>query len=223
MEAAEPHRPEHHRPHGGPPHRRRGGRFGGRGAHGPAPHGPPHGSYGSEHRRGAPSRPRGPFWGSRDGGAPFDLSALADAFVPGYFGGNNDNSAARDGPPDDGTFTPEIDVFDTPSAYVIHASLPGAKKSDLSITYSAQRFSVCISGVVTRPGVDEDMMATLALDERKIGSFERQVKLERGVQIEEDKIGAKLEDGVLRVTVPKVQMLEDSEDEYVDVKKIDLE
>lgn len=160
------------------------------------------------------------------GGAPFDLSALADAFVPGLFGGMNNstnNTAARNGPAEDGTFTPEIDVFDTPSAYIIHASLPGAKKSELSITYSAQRSSVCISGVVTRPGVDEEMMAALALDERKIGSFEREVKLERGVQIEEDNIGAKLEDGVLRVTVPKVQLLEDSEEEYIDVKKVELE
>lgn len=158
------------------------------------------------------------------GGAPFDLSALAEAFAPGLFAGNNnENNTSRNGPAQDGTFTPEIDVFDTPSAYIIHGSLPGAKKSDLSITYSAQRSSVCISGVVTRPDVDEEMMATLALDERKVGSFEREVKLERGVQIEEDSIAAKLEDGVLRVTVPKVQLLEDSEEEYVDVKKVELE
>lgn len=123
---------------------------------------------------------------------------------------------------EDGTFTPEIDVFDTPSAYIVHASLPGAKKPDISITYSATRSSVNISGVVTRPGVDEELMSTLALDERKVGAFERNVRLDESVKIDEDGISAKLEDGVLRVTIPKV-VLDEEEEEYIDVKKVELE
>lgn len=78
-----------------------------------------------------------------------------------------------------------------------------------------------VSGVVTRPGVDEEMMGTLALDERKVGAFEREVRLEEGVKVDEDGISAKLEDGVLRVIVPKM-MVED-EEEYVDVKRIELD
>ena len=95
----------------------------------------------------------------------FDLSALAEAFAPGLF--NNNTAVARNG--DDGTFTPEVDVFDTESAYIIHASLPGAKKPDLDISYAAARNSITISGVITRPDVDEDMMSTLAMDELATG------------------------------------------------------
>ena len=142
-----------------------------------------------------------------------------EAFAPGLFGGA-DSSAPR-GVREDGTFTPELDLYDTVEAYILHLSLPGAKKPDLSITYSAARSSVTVSGVVTRPGVDEEMMGTLAIDERRVGAFEREVKLEDGTKIDEEGISAKLEDGVLRVTIPK--MMQDEEEEYVDVKRIELD
>ncbi|KAL1296757.1 hypothetical protein AAFC00_000223 [Neodothiora populina] len=119
-------------------------------------------------------------------------------------------------------FHPELDLFDTVEAYILHLSLPGAKKPDLSITYSSPRNSVTVSGVVTRPGVDEEMMDALALDERKVGAFEREIKLEEGVKIDEEGISAKLEDGVLRVVVPKI-LQEEEEEEYVNVKRISLE
>lgn len=192
-----------------------------RGGHGHGPHG---------HRRGGPRgfgdfRGHGRHGSSGPGGPPsfpFDLSALAEAFVPGLFGSaaNNNSTVAR-GNTNDGMFHPELDLFDTVEAYILHMSLPGAKKPDLSITYSAARNSVTVSGVVTRPDVDEEMMDALALDERKIGAFEREVKLEEGVKVDEEGISAKLEDGVLRVVVPK--MMQEEDEEYVDVKRISLE
>lgn len=214
---AEPHHhPRSHSPHrGGPhhhrgpsprrrgpsPHHRRGGRCGGRGGRG---------GFGLRggHRHGPP----------RGGNFPFDLNALAEAFAPGLFA--NDSAVARNSNNNDGTFTPDIDVFDTASAYIVHVSLPGAKKSDLDITYNPARNSVTITGVVTRPGVDEEMMSALALDERKVGTFEREIKLDENARVNDDAIAAKLEDGVLRVTVPKVL---DDEEEYVTVKKVELE
>lgn len=146
------------------------------------------------------------------------MSALAEAFAPGMF--NNNTAVARNG--EDGTFTPDVDVFDTETAYIIHASVPGAKKPDLDITYTAARNSVTISGVVMRPDVDEDMMQTLAMDERKIGAFEREIRLDEKVKIYEEGIGAKLEDGVLRVTVPKI-LEESDEEEYVEVRRVELD
>lgn len=32
-------------------------------------------------------------------------------------------------------FSPAVDVFDTPTTYVLHVSLPGAKKEDIGINY----------------------------------------------------------------------------------------
>lgn len=208
-----------------------GPRFGPRG-HGPHGHGPhghhgPHGGFGGfggprgrHHHHGGPGGPRG--FGR--GGFPFDLSALAEAFMPGMFNmgeaSNNDSRGLVKA--NDGTFVPELDLFDTVEAYIVHLSLPGAKKSDIDITYSAARNSVTVSGVVTRPGVDEEMMGAIALDERReVGAFEREIKLEGGVKIDEDGIAAKLEDGILRVTVPKIFI--DEEEEYVDVKRVQLE
>lgn len=209
------HGPHGHGRHGHGPHGegRRGGRCGMRGERRHDPHGGP---GGHSHGHG----PRGPGGPGGFGQFPFDLSSLIEAFAPGVLSGSNNAGAARDSN-DDGNFRPDLDLFDTVEAYVLHLSLPGAKKSDISTTYSSVRNSITVSGVVTRPNVDEEMMNTLSIDERRAGAFEREIKLESGVKIDEDGISAKLEDGVLRVIVPKV--LDEEDEEYIDVKRIELD
>jgi HSP20 family protein len=65
------------------------------------------------------------------------------------------------------------------------------------------------------------MMNCLIQDERReVGMFEREIKLEDGVKIDEEKIGAKLEDGVLRVVVPKIT---EEEEGWESVRKVELE
>jgi HSP20 family protein len=210
-----PHRGPHHH-HEGPHHR---GRGRGRG---------PRGGHHNSHPRGPPA-------------FPFDLNALAEAFGPAFFGGNifggpdvdafpttreeQSKNAPKDEQPktntNDGTFTPSIDLFSTPTSYILHTSLPGAKKPDLDITYNGTRNSITISGVITRPDVSENMMNCLIQDERReVGMFEREIKLEDGVKIDEEKIGAKLEDGVLRVIVPKIL---EEEEGWESVRKVELE
>ena len=115
-------------------------------------------------------------------------------------------------------FTPPADIFDTPDAYVVHVSLPGAKKEDVGVNWDADKSELNIAGVVYRPG-DEEFLKTLALDERKVGVFERKVKLgskANPANVDADGISAKMEDGVLLITIPK-------NEEFVDVKKIDIE
>jgi HSP20 family protein len=163
------------------------------------------------------------------------LSALAEAFGSAFFGGPNaEASTSNRGEQtksaneqqvktniQDGSFTPSIDLFSTPTSYILHTSLPGAKKPDLDITYNSTRNSITISGVITRPDVSENMMNCLIQDERReVGMFEREIKLEDGVKIDEEKIGAKLEDGVLRVIVPKIT---EEEEGWESVRKVELE
>ena len=115
-------------------------------------------------------------------------------------------------------FTPPADIFDTPDAYVVHISLPGAKKEDVGVNWDADKSELNIAGVIYRPG-DEEFLKTLALDERNVGAFERKVKLgskANQANVDSDGIGAKMEDGVLLVTIPKTE-------EFVDVKKVDIE
>jgi HSP20 family protein len=115
--------------------------------------------------------------------------------------------------------TPEADIFDTESAYVVHVSLPGAKKEDVGVNWDAEKSELSIAGVIYRPG-DEEFLRTLALNERKVGAFERKIRLgtrANPANIDSDGITAKLEDGVLRVEVPKL------DSGYVEIRKVDIE
>lgn len=149
------------------------------------------------------------------GTAPPFLNNLAEMFQSQLFGDEN-TGASRDKSDD---FTPEVDIFDTETAFVIHASLPGAKKEDVGVNWDAEKSELSIAGVIYRPG-DEELLKTLALDERKVGAFERKVRLgsrANPAQVDVDGITAKMEDGVLRIEVPKL------DSGYVEIKKVDIE
>jgi HSP20 family molecular chaperone IbpA len=146
----------------------------------------------------------------------FDPAALAahfwERFTDEHPSTNKDNKEAGD-------FTPEADVFDTDAAFVVHIALPGAKKEDVGVNWDTEKSELSVAGVIYRPG-DEAFLKTLALDERKVGPFERKIRLgtrANPAQIDADGISAKLEDGVLRVEVPKM------DSGFVEVRKVDIE
>ncbi|GAB1197539.1 hypothetical protein APSETT444_006836 [Aspergillus pseudonomiae] len=107
--------------------------------------------------------------------------------------------------PDTASFTPPVDVFVTATQTIVHASLPGAQKSDMSVGYDASRSMLRIAGVVHRPSVDEEMHRALLVRERgrHLGMFEREIPVSHGVV--DDVIQARLEDGVLKVIMPRVE------------------
>lgn len=126
-----------------------------------------------------------------------------------------DLSTAAEGlglkPPKSGEtdFEPRTDIFETGNEYTIHLSLPGAKKSDLGVEYDGEHSILRISGVVHRPGVDEEMMTKLVVDGRKreTGVFEKIIHLgtpRDPAKVDVQGITAKMVDGVLVVRVPKV-------------------
>jgi HSP20 family protein len=180
----------------------RGGR-GGRGRHGPGHHGPPgagpFGPYG--HGRGPHGwgrHGRGRHHGPPGGNFGFLRQLAAQFGIP------------FDSPQKDVDFVPTVDVFDTPANYIMHVSLPGANKNDLSIDYDADESVLRLAGVVYRPGMSEELHQSLAMEERsrEVGVFEREVRLgtrEAPAPVSVDEITAKLEDGVLTVTVPKIE------------------
>ena len=118
------------------------------------------------------------------------------------------------------SFIPPVDIFSTEKAYVLHVALPGAKKEDVGVNWDAEKSLLNLAGVVYRQG-DEEFLKTLSKSERRVGAFERTIKLPPGDEekdeIDGDAITAKLEDGVLVVTVPKI------EKEWTEVKKVDIE
>lgn len=136
-----------------------------------------------------------------------------------FGGGEGGGERGKDTTANSRDFKPEADVFDVEDSYVIHISLPGAKKEDVGVNWEADKSELSVAGVIYRPG-DEDFLKTLALDERKVGAFERKVRLgsrANPAQVDIEGITAKLEDGVLRVIVPKLN------EEFVEIKKVDIE
>ncbi|KAL3419046.1 hsp20 alpha crystallin family protein [Phlyctema vagabunda] len=199
-----PHRRHGRRGH----HDRRGGRGGrGFGRRGPPPH---------------------PFAGPNP---MFDMSGLMQALAShplaqawrGYAeqaaGQQSGETLVPEDVGDENSFTPPIDIFSTETSFVLHVALPGAKKEDVGINWDAEKSILNIAGVVYRLG-DEEFLKCLSKSERKVGAFERAIKLPPGSQdkdeIDGDGITAKLEDGVLAITVPKV------EKEWTEVRKVDI-
>ena len=207
----------------GSPHGPRGPRHG-PGRHGRGGH---RGGWGDRrHHRGPP--PAGP--GGFDLSALFEsLSAhpLAQAFrsyaEQAGLGADRARSGEAIVPEDvdsENTFVPPIDIFSTEKDYVLHVALPGAKKEDVGVNWDAEKGVLNLAGVVYRQG-GEEFLKSLSKSERKVGVFERTVKLPPGneekEEVDGDAITAKLEDGVLVVTVPKV------EKEWTEVKRVDIE
>ncbi len=127
-------------------------------------------------------------------------------------------SGEEDTGPREGKFRPGADVFDHPEAYIVHVSLPGAKKKDVEVNWEAEKSALHITGTVDRP-VDAEVLETLVMHERKVGAFERRVRLgnkNSPAQVDVDGITAKIEDGILRIEVPKL------DSGFVEIKKVDV-
>jgi len=96
------------------------------------------------------------------------------------------------------SFTPEADVRSNDERVLFHFDVPGLKKEDLEITLD--------NGVLTvkgarkfEPGAAKDQV----LLGRAYGSFTRSFSLPE--HLEEEKLTAKLADGVLTIEIPKLQ------------------
>lgn len=105
------------------------------------------------------------------------------------------------------TISPAIDVYDTPENYIAVLSLAGATASDINIDFDSEEHALTISGVV--PGSknleqNEDLKQYLKINERALGTFERKVYVPSDPDIDEENIQAKMNNGVLKISVPKV-------------------
>lgn len=108
-------------------------------------------------------------------------------------------------------FEPRADMFDAPEAYIVHLSLPGAKKEDVGVDWDGENSVLRVAGVVHRPGADEQLLSQLVVDGRKreTGVFEKAIRLgtkNEPANIDVAGISAKMADGVLVVRVPKVEV-----------------
>ncbi len=92
-------------------------------------------------------------------------------------------------------WAPAIDVITKDGDLVIRAELPGVKQEDVDITL--QNNVLTLSG--ERKAEQEEERGGYYVRERRYGSFSRSLTVPEGV--DESKIHARYEDGVLEVTV----------------------
>lgn len=95
-------------------------------------------------------------------------------------------------------FLPAVDIFETENGITVLADMPGVKAGDLTVDL---RDSVLtLDGQVNSPegGGERDL-----LREYRTGRYYRQFTLSQ--VIDQRKIAAELKDGVLRLTLPKVE------------------
>jgi len=97
------------------------------------------------------------------------------------------------------TWTPQLDLYEDASAFVLEADVPGVQEKDISVT--VENSELVLRGKRSFERIcDEE---SFYCRERRSGEFVRRLRLPTSVNRE--KIRAEFHDGVLRVTLPKIQ------------------
>ena len=102
------------------------------------------------------------------------------------------------------------DLKETNDSYLVVADLPGVKKGDIDIEFQNNNLVI----TAKRDESVEDSKESYVRRERHYGEFRRSFYIEN---VDEDKIKAKFEEGVLRIHLPK--LTKDDENK----RKIDIQ
>jgi HSP20 family protein len=92
-----------------------------------------------------------------------------------------------------------VDIDESDKAYTVSAELPGVKKEDLRVEIDGNLVS--ISGEVKKDVEEKDKGGRTLVRETYRGSVSRSFSLAH--DIDRELVTAKLEDGVLKLTLPK--------------------
>ncbi len=119
-----------------------------------------------------------------------------------YFGGEDGGALMSD-------FVPTVDLVETEGEFEVKVDLPGLKPEEVNV--EVRNGDLWISG--KREEEKEEKGKTYHRVERRHGEFRRMVSLP--ATIDEEKIEAKFEHGVLKITVPKT---EEAKPKHIEVK-----
>lgn len=95
--------------------------------------------------------------------------------------------------------TPQVNIFETQDGYVVEAEMPGVNKSGLEITLEGQELTL-----VGHRNLSEETGEVL-FRERALADYKRTFALDPA--IDTGKISAKMEQGVLVLTLPKSEQV----------------
>jgi len=124
----------------------------------------------------------------RRNGDYFDVDSIFenffnDAVLPSFYRTNNQM---------------RVDIRETEKEFVLEAELPGFCRDDVHIDATDDRLTISVKGKEQK----EEDEKTYVRKERKALSMERSFAISN---IATDKISAKMENGILTVTLPKVE------------------
>lgn len=113
-------------------------------------------------------------------------------------------------------FLPSLDVYDISDAYKVYASVPGAKKTSIEVHFNPDSNELTVEGEVPPPnGIKLDAYGQsvstssstsdpqLLLSERESGAFARTLHFPADPKVDDERITAKFNAGVLEITIPK--------------------
>lgn len=95
-------------------------------------------------------------------------------------------------------FTPAVDIFETEKEITLLADMPGVKADDLTIDLRDNTLTLSADIAPVNDTAEDDILV-----EYESGRYYRQFTL--GELISQENINAKLSDGVLRLSLPKVE------------------
>lgn len=119
-----------------------------------------------------------------------ELRNEMDRLLSDFFGGRGNGSTL-------GNFAPPTDLYETEDGYVLAAELPGFEREDIQVALEDGTLSI------TGRREESDRDVSFHRRERATGRFERRFRLPRSVKPED--IEARMENGILRVEVPKAE------------------
>lgn len=94
---------------------------------------------------------------------------------------------------------PSTDIHETHDAYEVTAELPGMKKEDIKVSLHDGVLQISAEN---KSETEEKKDGTVIRRERRYGKFLRRFSI--GPDVQDDKVQAKYEDGLLKLVIPKV-------------------
>jgi HSP20 family protein len=101
-------------------------------------------------------------------------------------------------------------VYEMDDYYLIEAELPGVKKEDIEITVKKSKITIKAVRKKLCDGEND-----ILCQERKLGEYKRSFRFE---SINEDKVTAKLDNGILSIKVYKAEQKKKAEAKKIEIK-----
>lgn len=96
---------------------------------------------------------------------------------------------------------PPVDLYETETAFVVTADLPGVAQEHVNVHFDRTTLTITGERPATLPSREQKGQVRVFSAERRSGSFSRSIRLPE--HVDPENISAAFDSGVLTVTIPK--------------------